>query len=93
MKRTVSLLSLSVLAAFGYAQDTTGINFPYLGKIQPRSANQIVANNWSIGAETMDRDLIDFQSWKDHLGPLGAKQARFASGLGQVRAGKRRLSL
>ncbi len=80
MKRTVSLLLLSVLAAFGYAQDTTGINFPYLGKIQPRSANEIVANNWSIGAETMDRDLIDFNSWKDHLGPLGAKQVRLQSG-------------
>ncbi|MGB3850534.1 MAG: beta-galactosidase, partial [Tunicatimonas sp.] len=40
----------------------------------------IVANNWSIGAETMDRDLINFDSWKDHLGPLGTKQVRLQGG-------------
>ena len=62
------------------AQDTTDVAFPYLGQVQPRNANEIVANNWSIGAETMDRDLIDFNSWKDHLGPLGAKQVRLQGG-------------
>ncbi len=80
MKRTISLLVVFVSATFGYAQDTTGINFPYLGKVQSRSANEIVANNWSIGAETMDRDLVDFDSWKGHLGPLGAKQVRLQAG-------------
>ena len=80
MKRIFSVLLVFFSVTFGYAQDTTGINFPYLGKIQPRSANEIVANNWSIGAETMDRDLIEFESWKDHLGPLGAKQVRLQAG-------------
>ena len=80
MKRTLPLLLLLFSAPFGYAQDTTEINLPLLGQVQPRSANEIVANNWSIGAETMDRDLIDFSSWKDHLGPLGAKQIRLQGG-------------
>ena len=75
-----ALLLFLALSSATYAQDTIGIDFPYLGKIQPRSANEIVANNWSIGAETMDRDLIDFESWKDHLGPLGAKQVRLQAG-------------
>ncbi|MGB3780177.1 MAG: hypothetical protein WA960_17570, partial [Tunicatimonas sp.] len=66
-------IALFLLGSQAYAQDTTEINLPLLGQVQPRSANEIVANNWSIGAETMDRDLINFDSWKDHLGPLGTK--------------------
>ena len=80
MKSIFPLLLVFVSAASSYAQDTIGINLPLLGQVQPRSANEIVANNWSIGAETMDRDLVDFESWKDHLGPLGAKQIRLQAG-------------
>jgi hypothetical protein len=80
MKRIFSVLLAFCSATLGYAQDTTGINLPLLGQVQPRSANEIVANNWSIGAETMDRDLVDFDSWKGHLGPLGAKQVRLQAG-------------
>lgn len=74
------LVSLMFLVGGVSAQDTIGINFPLLGKVQPRSANDIHANNWSIGAETMDRDLVDFRSWKGHLGPLGAKKVRLQAG-------------
>ena len=63
-----------------HAQDTTDVEFPYLGQVQSRHARDITANNWSIGAETMDRDLVDFDSWKDHLGPLGTKQIRLQGG-------------
>jgi hypothetical protein len=34
----------------------------------------------SIGAETMDRDFVDFESIRDHIGPLGAKQVRLQAG-------------
>ena len=80
MKHTIFLLLFFVSATFNYAQDTTGVSFLLLGKVQPRSAHQITSNNWSVGAETMDRDLVDFESWKDHLGPLGAKQVRLQGG-------------
>ena len=30
--------------------------FEYLGKIRPRHARDIKSSNWSVGAETMDRD-------------------------------------
>lgn len=80
IRRYEALLLFLAFTSIAYAQDTTGIDLPLLGKVQPRSANEIVANNWSIGAETMDRDLIDFNSWKDHLSPLGAKQVRLQGG-------------
>jgi hypothetical protein len=54
--------------------------YAYLGQIQPRHARDIAASNWSIGAETMDRDYTVYANWREHLGPLGAKKARVQSG-------------
>ena len=51
-----------------------------LGQIQARHAREIGASNWSVGAETMDRDYTIYASWKKHLGPLGVKKARIQSG-------------
>jgi hypothetical protein len=61
-------------------QADTDIVFSYLGQIQPRSSNDIYSNNWSIGAETMDRDLVNFNSWKDHIAATGAKKVRLQAG-------------
>ncbi|MEM9830358.1 MAG: beta-galactosidase [Bacteroidota bacterium] len=61
-------------------QNAADIPFDVLGTIQPRSSLEISSNNWAIGAETMDRDLVDFASWKDHLAPLGAKKIRLQGG-------------
>lgn len=55
-----------------------------LGRIIPRHAKEIAANQFAIGAETMDRDLIKFESWKEHLGSLGAKQLRLQAGWAKV---------
>jgi hypothetical protein len=57
-----------------------GEGFAYLGTIRPRHARQIEASNWSVGAETMDRDYTVYANWKDYLGPLGVKKARIQSG-------------
>jgi len=57
-----------------------GDGFEFIGKIQPRHAKDIAASNWSIGAETMDRDYTVYAHWREHLGPLGAKKARIQSG-------------
>ena len=51
-----------------------------VGTLRPRSAQEITASNWSVGAETMDRDYTVYRNWKQHLGPLGAKKARLQSG-------------
>ena len=69
------LLSLGIL----HGQQTK-ILYKSIGKVQPRMSTDIVSNNWAIGAETMDRDLVDFYSWKDHLKQLGAKKIRLQAG-------------
>ena len=57
-----------------------GAGFVYLGTIRPRHAREIESSNWSIGAETMDRDYTIYRNWRNYLGPLGAKKARIQSG-------------
>jgi hypothetical protein len=77
MLLTISLL-LTILAPAEAADPSSG--YLRLGRIQPRHARNIGASNWSVGAETMDRDYTVYASWKKHLGPLGVKKARIQSG-------------
>ncbi len=51
-----------------------------VGRLQPRHAREIAASTWSIGGETLDRDYTDYQSYKQYLGPLGAKRIRLQGG-------------
>ncbi len=51
-----------------------------IGKVRPRHAKEIQASNWSVGAETMDRDYTIYAEWKNYLGPLGVKKARLQAG-------------
>ncbi len=73
-----SIWCLFAIAPFGLlaqpSEDT------YLGKVSPRSARDIQASNWSVGAETMDRDYTIYNNWKAYLGPLGIKKARLQAG-------------
>lgn len=55
-------------------------DFVYLATIQPRHARDIETSNWSVGAETMDRDFTIYRNWRKYLGPLGVKKARIQSG-------------
>lgn len=57
-----------------------GEGWSYVGQITPRHARDIKASNWSIGAETMDRDFTVYANWRKYLGPLGVKKARIQSG-------------
>ena len=59
---------------------TPGAGFNLLGTIRHRTAQDIKASNWSVGAETMDRDYTVYKNWKKYLGPLGVKKARIQSG-------------
>ena len=51
-----------------------------IGKVASRHAKDIQASNWSVGAETMDRDYTIYNNWKEYLGPLGIKKARLQAG-------------
>jgi hypothetical protein len=57
-----------------------GDGYTYLGKVRPRHAREVQSSNWSVGAETMDRDFTVYAHWKNYLGPLGVKKARIQSG-------------
>ena len=81
MKLKLIYLILNVLLVQSvFSQPEEGISYPQIGSIASRSANEIAENNWAIGAETMDRDLVEYQSWKDHIGPLGTKKVRLQAG-------------
>lgn len=76
-----SILSIVLLLTSSlFSQMDEGITYRLIGKIKPRSSNEIAASNWSIGGETMDRDYSDYHQWKSYLGPLGAKKIRLQAG-------------
>lgn len=69
-----------IVIALAGAEPEDGIPFPFVGKIKPRHAKEITGSNWSVGAETMDRDYTIYDNWKSYLGPLGVKKARIQGG-------------
>lgn len=79
MKIRILLLTLLAVNLIT-AQETDDTSFPLIGKVEPRSSNEIAASNWSIGGETMDRDFTDFNEWKSYLGETGAKKVRLQGG-------------
>lgn len=54
--------------------------FKLLGKVKPRSALEIETSDLWIGGEVLDRDLCDYDAYKEYLGKLGAKKIRLQSG-------------
>ena len=79
MKKVLITIILLLLGPFIRA-DSVSPNFKLIGKIKPRHANEIKSSNWSVGAETMDRDYTIYKNWRDYLGPLGVKKARIQGG-------------
>ncbi len=68
---------------YSAARDSSEVT---LGWIKPLSASEISGSNWSVGAETMDRDFTVYENWKQYLGPLGFKKARIISGWARTEA-------
>ncbi len=77
---TLLALLIGAVAAVGRGESDSNAAFPCLGRIRPRPASEIRASNWSVGAETMDRDYTIYRHWKSYLGPLGFKKARLQAG-------------
>ncbi|MBN2296316.1 MAG: hypothetical protein JXM70_28050 [Pirellulales bacterium] len=83
------VLMLAAITSAGEAADqntndtacvSPGEGYTLLGKIKPRHARNIESSNWSVGAETMDRDFTIYKNWRKYLGPLGVKKARIQAG-------------
>ena len=76
-----ALVTLAPLArAAEPAESLEKAGWTKLGEVAPRHAREIQGSNWSIGAETMDRDFTVYKNWRQYLGPLGVKKARIQSG-------------
>ena len=60
------------------------IPFKYIGTIKPRSTNEIKSSNWIIGCETLDRDMTDYEQYKQYIAPLGIKRLRMQAGWAKI---------
>jgi len=62
-------------------QTTLKTGWKCLGTIQPRSVKEIDAGqNWALGCETLCRDYIYWDTYKDYVAPLGIKTIRLQGG-------------
>jgi len=77
---STATLGFACLSGFAGVPHDPDIPFRQIGKVLPRHARDIPASDWSIGCETLDRDLADYAKYKSYLGPLGAKAARLQGG-------------
>jgi hypothetical protein len=56
------------------------ISFKEIGKIKPLKAKDIKSSYLGVGCEVLDRDYTCYDCYKEYLGNLGVKHARFQSG-------------
>lgn len=59
---------------------TFSITLKSIGKIKPRSTSEIQSSNWILGCETLDRDMTDYNQYKNYIAPLGIKRLRMQAG-------------
>jgi polysaccharide biosynthesis protein PslG len=60
----------------------TGVSLQWeeVGTLKPKSVDEIPGDFWSLGCETLDRDLADWDAYKGYLKPLGIKRIRLQGG-------------
>lgn len=56
------------------------VPFQRIGSVKPRNTKDIIASNWILGCETLDRDMTDYHQYKEYLAPLGIKRIRLQAG-------------
>jgi len=67
--------------------------FKLLGKVKPKSAVEIETSDLWIGGELLDRDLCDYDAYKEYLGKLGAKKIPLQRGWAKTEKEKGVLNL
>jgi hypothetical protein len=84
MKKLLLTISLFVWVISTLTGQTpiqkTDITFKEIGKTRTRNASRIKASYLGIGCEVLDRDFACYNCYKEYLGNLGVKHARFQSG-------------
>jgi hypothetical protein len=61
-------------------QSALKLDWKKLGTLKPKSVDEIGTSMWSLGCETLDRDLADWDAYKPYLQPLGIKRIRLQGG-------------
>jgi hypothetical protein len=56
------------------------VEMKQIGTIKPRSTNDIESSRLTVGCETIDRDHVIWDNYKDYLPPLGVKKIRLQAG-------------
>ena len=51
-----------------------------IGTLKPKGLAQLETSMWSLGCETLDRDLADWDAYKGYLEPLGIRRIRLQGG-------------
>lgn len=65
-------------------QTALKLDWPKLGTLKPRCVSEIKTSMWSLGCETLDRDLADWDAYKKYLQPLGIRHIRLQGGWGRT---------
>lgn len=73
-------------------QTTLDPGLERIGTIRPRSVSEIPGEqNWTLGCETLDRDFIYWETYRDYLAPLGIKRIRLQAGWAKTEREKGKL--
>ncbi len=61
-------------------QSALQLDLKRIGTLIPKSVHEIGTSMWSLGCETLDRDLADWNAYKGYLEALGIKRIRLQGG-------------
>jgi hypothetical protein len=56
------------------------VDMKRVGTIQPRSTSEIESSRLTVGCETIDRDHVAWDNYREYLPPLGVKKIRLQAG-------------
>lgn len=91
MKKYTSLilfLAFCYQLSYGQKIDTSAnrvktdlqISLKRIGTLKPKNTSEIKSSNWILGCETLDRDMTDYEQYKEYIAPLGIKRLRMQAG-------------
>lgn len=69
-------------------QTALKLDWQKIGTLKPKSVGEIKTSMWSLGCETLDRNLADWDAYKAYLEPLGIRHIRLQGGWGRTEKAK-----
>lgn len=65
-------------------QTSLKLDWAKIGTLRPKGVSEIETSQWSLGCETLDRNLADWDAYKNYLEPLGIRAIRLQGGWGRT---------